>query len=58
MDGYRCPECQNDISETIDATLIELIKAGKTGTAPMQCPHCGTELSVAAQVTATLSRQA
>lgn len=58
MDGNRCPECQNDVSETITETLIGLIKAGNAGTAAMQCPHCGTELNVSARVTATLSRQA
>ncbi len=57
MDASRCPECENDLTETTTSTIVNLLKTGKIGVAAMTCPHCGTELSVDARVTATITRQ-
>jgi len=57
MDGTRCPECENDLTDATTAMLVELLKARRLGMSPMTCPHCGTELSVNASVTAAIARQ-
>lgn len=57
MTGSRCPECENDLTDVTTSTIVDLLKAGKVGATTMTCPHCGTELTVNASVTATIARQ-
>lgn len=57
MQDNRCPNCENDISETVTSTLVAMLQAGDSGSRTLLCPHCGEALSVTARVTTTLLRE-
>ena len=60
MDGNRCPECQNDLTDSLTSAIVGMITsraAGVAASGALTCPHCGTELRVNANVTATITRQ-
>lgn len=56
MADNRCPNCENDITQTVNTTLIAMLQAGERGSREFSCPHCGAELSVAARLTTTLAQ--
>jgi uncharacterized protein with PIN domain len=57
MNDNRCPNCENDISQTVTATVIAMLEQGESSPRTIACPHCGEELSVSARVSTLLSRQ-
>lgn len=57
MQDNRCPNCQNDISDVVTSTVIAMLKTGERRPCTISCPHCGEELTVAAQIATTLSRE-
>ena len=56
MADNRCPNCENDITQTVTTTLIAMLQAGERGSRELSCPHCAAELSVSAQVTTALTQ--
>jgi hypothetical protein len=57
MPDNRCPNCENDITETVNNTLIDMIRAGNERSQTIDCPHCGEALTVTAQVSTALLRE-
>ena len=40
MADNRCPNCENDITQTVTTTLIAMLQAGERGSRELSCPHC------------------
>jgi primosomal protein N' len=57
MDANRCPDCENDITESMNSAIIACVNAGSAGVASVTCPHCGEELNVAVAVSAAVMRK-
>ena len=57
MQDNRCPSCENDITETVNETLIDMIRAGNDRSRAVNCPHCGETLTVTARVSTALVRE-
>jgi hypothetical protein len=57
MQDNRCPNCENDITETVKATLVTMIQEGSGSMRSIACPHCGESLTVTAQVSTNLLRE-
>ena len=57
MQDNRCPNCENDITESVKATIIAMIQDGDTQPRPLSCPHCNEALIVTATITSSLQRE-
>ena len=58
MQDNRCPNCENDITESVNATIIAMITEGDMRPRSLTCPHCNESLVVSATVTSSLQREA
>lgn len=58
MQDNRCPNCENDITESVNATIIAMIKEGDMRPRPLTCPHCSEALVVSATIASSLQREA
>lgn len=58
MSDYRCPNCENDLTDAVMAASIRRIRAGGKGCEQFKCPHCSEELQVAVALNITLERPA
>ena len=58
MQDNRCPNCENDLTDTVTSTLIAMLQEGDAKTRAVQCPHCGEALTVTARVTTSVAREA
>ena len=57
MPDNRCPNCENDIPQSVNDTIIAMIKAGDFQPRPLSCPHCNEPLIVTATVMSSLQRE-
>lgn len=57
MQDHRCPNCDNDLSDSVMSAIVSRLRAGGKGPEPMACPHCSEPLQVTVAINATLSRQ-
>lgn len=57
MNDNRCPNCENDLTESVVTAIVANIAAGSQEPEPLSCPHCGEPLQVTIALQATISRQ-
>jgi hypothetical protein len=57
MQGNRCPNCENDINDVVNAVIIGALELDKSGPLPVECPHCGESLVVRAMVQTSIERE-
>lgn len=58
MQDNRCPNCENDITTTVNAAIIAMVEESDRQPRAVTCPHCGESLIVSAQVVSSLQREA
>lgn len=58
MQDNRCPNCENDITESVNTAVIAMIASGDAQPRALSCPHCSESLVVSAKVTSSLQREA
>jgi predicted RNA-binding Zn-ribbon protein involved in translation (DUF1610 family) len=58
MQDNRCPNCENDITTSVNTTIIAMLDAGDSRPRALTCPHCTESLIVSATITRTLQREA
>ena len=57
MRDNRCPTCENDISDAVNAAVVRAVTSGSEGVDSLRCPHCDAALSVTINLSTTLSLQ-
>ncbi|MGE3958656.1 MAG: hypothetical protein AB7H96_18230 [Vicinamibacterales bacterium] len=57
MQDNRCPNCENDITTTVNTAVAAMVQAGDTQPRAVECPHCSEPLVLSARVTTTLQRE-
>ena len=56
MNDSRCPNCQNDLTESVHFAIVAMVDAGASGVADVQCPHCGETLEVYVKISTAIVR--
>ncbi|MBS1817642.1 MAG: hypothetical protein JSU08_06920 [Acidobacteria bacterium] len=57
MADNRCPSCQNDLTSTVNDTIVAMIQADEREPRAVSCPHCGEPLVISARVTSAIDVQ-
>ena len=44
MQDNRCPNCENDLTDTVTASVITMLQTGERRPRAVACPHCNEPL--------------
>jgi ribosomal protein S27AE len=57
MRNDQCPNCENDISDAVNAAIVSRLQAGDAESDTLLCPNCGTALTLTVNIETSLARQ-
>jgi len=57
MRNDQCPNCENDISDAVNAAIVARLQAGDAESDTLICPNCSTALTLTVNIETSLARQ-